>query len=166
MEGKIYVGVVTRVLDEMNKQYTLGSIAFLPRSQNGLVPGQEGGEELTEVEILHWEFIEDRWSSMVVWAPDRIRTTAEDWRIFFFSCGADHGNQPEWITNRRKCKGTASTWDPYNSPAIRERQDTDEKYPRRSMECWWSTHRIFMNPRPKKVKNWRKRRAFEPEANI
>lgn len=76
MEGKIYMGVVKRELDEMNKRHTFRSSAFLPRSQNELVPGQEGGGgKLTEVEILHREIVEDIWSSMVVRAADKLRTT-------------------------------------------------------------------------------------------
>lgn len=76
IEGKIYMGVVNRVLHVMNKRHTFRSSAFLPRSQNELVPGQEGGGgKLTEVEILHRQLIEDIWSSMVLRAADKLRTT-------------------------------------------------------------------------------------------
>lgn len=67
MEGRIYMGVMKRVLSEMNERYVLP-----PRSQNES-PGLEGDEELT-VGDVHPDFVEDIWCRMVVRVADRIRT--------------------------------------------------------------------------------------------
>ena len=68
MEGIIYMGVVKRVLSEMNERYVSP-----PRSQNES-PGREGDEELTLAEVYHRDFIEDIWCRMVVRVADKIRT--------------------------------------------------------------------------------------------